>query len=207
MAAPTPLNMAAPAAPGPHPAVVLIHSFNGLEPGYRDMTDRFAAEGFVVLAVSWQTFERQPSDALVAQLVRDSLAFLEARDDVDPARLGLTGFCAGGRYTMLLLPQIEALAAGVAWYGFPYAGQTEPATLIDQLEAPMLMIHGTADRPSPIAEIYRYAEALDAAGAPFELKVYQGEPHGFMLSGGQLRLDEVAQNAFEEMVDYFRRKL
>ncbi len=199
--------MAAPAAPGPHPAVVLIHSFNGLEPGYRDMTDRFAAEGFVVLAVSWQTFERQPSDALVAQLVRDSLAFLEARDDVDPARLGLTGFCAGGRYTMLLLPQIEALAAGVAWYGFPYAGQTEPATLIDQLEAPMLMIHGTADRPSPIAEIYRYAEALDAAGAPFELKVYQGEPHGFMLSGGQLRLDEVAQNAFEEMVDYFRRKL
>ena len=69
------------------------------------------------------------------------------------------------------------------------------------------MIHGTADRPSPIAEIYRYAEALDAAGAPFELKVYQGEPHGFMLSGGQLRLDEVAQNAFEEMVDYFRRKL
>ncbi len=156
----------------------------------------------MVLAVSWQTFERQPSDALVAQLVRDSLAFLEARDDVDPARLGLTGFCAGGRYTMLLLPQIEALAAGVAWYGFPYAGQTEPATLIDQLEAPMLMIHGTADRPSPIAEIYRYAEALDAAGAPFELKVYQGEPHGFMLSGGQLRLDEVAQNAFEEMVDY-----
>ncbi len=199
--------MAAPAAPGPHPAVVLIHSFNGLEPGYRDMTDRFAAEGFVVLAVGWQTFERQPSDALVAQLVRDSLSFLEARDDVDPARLGLTGFCAGGRYTMLLLPQIEALAAGVAWYGFPYAGQTEPATLIDQLEAPMLMIHGTADRPSPIAEIYRYAEALDAAGAPFELKVYQGEPHGFMLSGGQLRLDEVAQNAFEEMVDYFRRKL
>src|SRR5687768_7451595 len=54
--------LAAPAAEGTYPAIVLIHSFNGLEEGYRTMTDRLAAEGFVVLAVGWQTFERSPSD-------------------------------------------------------------------------------------------------------------------------------------------------
>ncbi len=199
--------LAVPDAAGPHPAIVLIHSFNGLEEGYRTLTDNFAAEGFVVLAVGWQTFEREPSDETVAQLVRDSIGFLTARDDVDAERLGLTGFCAGGRYTMLLLPQIGDFGAGVAWYGFPNAGDPSPADMIGDLGAPMLIIHGTADQPSPIADIYGYATALDEAGKPFELKAYQGEPHGFMLEDGQLRTDATAQNAFGEMVSFFQRKL
>ena len=112
------------AAPGSRrkPGIVLIHSFNGLEQGYKDMADRFAADGFVVLAAGWQTFEKSPSDEVVGQLVRDSIAVLKARNDVDPNRIGLTGFCAGGRYTMLFLPTINEFAAGVAWYGFPNAG-------------------------------------------------------------------------------------
>jgi carboxymethylenebutenolidase len=199
--------VAAPAEGGPYPGIVLIHSFNGLEEGYRTMTDNLAAEGFVVLAVGWQTFERSPSDDLMSQLVTDSVAFLSEREDVDPERLGLTGFCAGGRYTMLFLPQFEAFGAGVAWYGFPNNGDPAPASFVDQLEAPMLIIHGTADNPSPIASIYEYANSLTASNKSFELKVYQGEPHGFMLAEGQLRDDEVAVDAFEEMASYFKRKL
>jgi carboxymethylenebutenolidase len=200
--------IAAPTEGGPYPGIVLIHSFNGLEEGYRTMTDQFAAQGFVVLAVGWQTFEQSPSDDTMARVVNDSAAFLSARDDVDAARLGLTGFCAGGRYTMLFLPQFDDLfAAGVAWYGFPYRGDTLPADLVGDLTAPMLIIHGTADDPSPISQIYEYATALTEAGAYFELKVYQGEPHGFMLEGGQLRTDEVAVDAFNEMVTFFQRKL
>ncbi len=204
-----PSYLAAPSEGGPYPAVILIHSFRGLEEGYKTMTDQFAAEGFVVLAVGWQTFEQSPADAVVQQLVTDSIAYLSARDDVDPARIGLTGFCAGGRYTMLLLPQVEGLAAGVAWYGFPYnpGSDQAPADLIDTLEVPMLVIHGTEDQPSPIADIYRYVTALDDAGKQFELKVYSGEPHGFMLEGSQLRTDEVAVDAYQEMVDFFTRKL
>ena len=199
--------LAAPTGGGPYPGIVLIHSFNGLEEGYRTMTDQFAARGFVVLAVGWQTFEQSPSDDTVEQLLRDSIAFLSAREDVDPARLGLTGFCAGGRYTMLFLPQIDEFGAGVAWYGFPNGGETPPASVLDQLDAPMLMIHGTADQPSPIGELYDYAQALTDAGKYFELKVYYGEPHGFMLQEGQLRTDEIAQDALEQMISFFERKL
>ncbi|MCY4145167.1 MAG: dienelactone hydrolase family protein [Chloroflexi bacterium] len=200
--------LAYPASEGIYPAVVLIHSFNGLQDGYRDMTDLFASEGFVVLAIGWQTFERSPADALVEQLLRDSIAFLGARDDVDPMRIGLTGFCAGGRYTMLLLPQIKEFGAGVAWYGFPNFGDPATATdVIDQLDSPMLIIHGTQDRPSPIADIYAYASALGDAGKDFELKVYANEPHGFMLEAGELQRDDVATDAYHEMVTYFRRKL
>ncbi len=199
--------LAAPTTEGVYPGIVLIHSFNGLEAGYKTMVDQLAAEGFVVLAVGWQTFEREPSDATVQQLVEDGAAFLSAREDVDPTRLGLTGFCAGGRYTMLLLPQSETFAAGVAWYGFPYRGETTPASLVGELSAPMLVIHGTADEPSPIADIYQYATDLTAAGADFELKVYSGEPHGFMIADGQLNESAVAQDAFDEMADFFTRKL
>ena len=200
--------LAAPDAEGPHPGIVLVHSFNGLEEGYRTMTDQFAAEGFVVLAVGWQTFERQPSDDTVSQLLQDSIAFLRERDDVMQDSIGLTGFCAGGRYTMLFLPQLGDFSAGVAWYGFPYGeDRTQPASVIDGLETPMLIIHGTDDQPSPIGDIYQYAQALDEADKFFELKVYQGEPHGFMLSDGQLRTDDVANDAFNEMVTFFDRTL
>ena len=199
--------LAAPMEGGPYPGIVLIHSFRGLEPGYHAMVGQLAEEGFVVLAVGWQTFEQSSPDDTVSQLLQDSVAFLSARDDVDPERLGLTGFCAGGRYTMLFLPQLDAFKAGVAWYGFPYSGDTTPASLIGELSAPMLIIHGTADEASAIGDIYRYATELQDAGAPFELKVYSGEPHGFMLEGGQLRTDEVAQDAFNQMADFFKRKL
>lgn len=199
---------AAPDGGGPYPGIVLIHSFRGLEQGYRDMVDRFAAEGFVVLAVGWQTFEKSPFDDTVAQLVLDSVTYLDSREDVDSDRLGLTGFCAGGRYTMLLLPQYGGVfKSGVAWYGFPYSGQTEPASLAGDLDVPMLMIHGTDDQPSPIEDIHRYAEELDAAGATYELEVYEDEPHGFMLEGGQLREDDVANDAFARMVEFFKRTL
>jgi carboxymethylenebutenolidase len=202
-----PAYLAAPTAEGPHPAIILIHSFRGLETGYQTMSDQLAAEGFVVLAIQWQTFEQSPADAVVKTLVEDSITYLQSRPDVDAARIGLTGFCAGGRYTMLLLPQIPALRAGVAWYGFPDRGDPAPVALVADLTAPMLVIHGTEDDPSPIAGIYNYAAALDDAGAEFELKVYSGEPHGFMLEGGQLRQDEVAVDAYREMADFFSRKM
>lgn len=201
--------LAAPASAGPHPAIVLIHSFRGLEAGYRTMTDQLAARGFVVLAVGWQTFEQSPADDVVKKLVEDSIALLGTREDVDKTRIGLTGFCAGGRYTMLLLPQIDGFKAGVAWYGFPNnAGSSKaPKDFVGDFKAPLLIIHGTEDQPSPIAGIYEYANALQAAKASFELKVYADEPHGFMLQGGELRQDDVGTDAFNEMADYFTRKL
>jgi len=204
--------LSAESAPGRKPGIVLVHSFNGLEQGYKDLVDKFAADGFVVLAVGWQTFEKSPSDAVVEQIVRDAVTALKSRADVDPARLGLTGFCAGGRYTMLLLPTVSDFAAGVAWYGFPNAGGSpaqpvKPIDEISQLQHPLLMIHGSADQASPIAGIFQYASALQSAGRYFELKVYQGLPHGFMVQNGQLWKTDKAEDAYQQMVGFFKRML
>ncbi|MDG6257398.1 MAG: dienelactone hydrolase family protein [Methanomicrobiaceae archaeon] len=206
-----PAYIAHPEGEAKYPTIVLIHSFMGLEPGYREMADRIAAEGFVVIAPEWQTYKQSPTDRTMEALIEDTLTYLDTRIDVDPSRFGLTGFCAGGRYTMLFLPQIEAFGSGVAWYGFPYSGgftnETAPASLIDGLDAPLLIIHGTRDEASPIEDIYRYATDLDASGRYFELKVYQGEPHGFMIVEGQLSASSVANDAYDEMVTFFKRTL
>lgn len=194
-----------------YPGIVMIHSFNGLEPGYRDLADRLAASGHVVIAPEWQTFNRTPRDEVVEELVRTSAAYLVDREDVDGDRLGLTGFCAGGRYTMLFLPGMEEFRSGVAWYGFPYSGgfndEARPADLIDGLAAPILIIHGTRDVPSPISGIFDYAAALDAAGKYFELKVYQGEGHGFMIASGERAVSFAARDAEGEMARFFERTL
>ncbi|MDN5339888.1 MAG: carboxymethylenebutenolidase [Euryarchaeota archaeon] len=207
-----PAYITTPEDGGPFPAVVLIHSFNGLEEGYRVMADRLATEGFVVIAPEWQTFEESPTDNVTEALIRDTVTYLETRPEVNSSSIGLTGFCAGGRYTMLFLPQIEEFSAGVAWYGFPYAGGqangTPPAEVIGNITDPMLIIHGTADEASPVSDIYRYATDLDAAGKYFELKVYQGEPHGFMIGeDGQMAETPVAESAYEEMAGFFKQRL
>jgi carboxymethylenebutenolidase len=203
--------LAAPVSAGKHPGIVLLHSFNGLEPGYRDMSNRIAGDGFVVIAPEWQTFSKQPGDAEVEAIVRSSISTLRSQTDVDSTKLGLTGFCAGGRYTMLFLPRMKEFGAGVAWYGFPdnpgFANDTTPASHIAELTSPMLMIHGSRDKASPIGSIYNYSTKLDAADKYFELKVYQGQPHGFMIVNGSLNRENYAEDAYTQMITFFKRKL
>jgi carboxymethylenebutenolidase len=188
-----------------------MHSFNGLEPGYKEMCDRIAGDGFVVIAPEWQTFGKRAGDPEVETVIRSSAAALRSRADVDSSRLGLTGFCAGGRFTMLFLPQLKEFGAGVAWYGFPesigFTNDTAPSSHIRELDAPMLIIHGSRDQPSPVAGIYNYSSALDAADKYFELKVYQGKPHGFMIANGSLVREPFAEDAYNGMIAFFRREL
>ncbi len=108
------------------------------------MSKTFAREGFVVIAPEWQTYTQTPRDEVVKQLFSDPIAYLKNRTDVDSTKLGLTGFCAGGRFTMLFLPQISEIKSGVAFYGFPYSepnNQTASVEFVSQLNAPMLMVH------------------------------------------------------------------
>jgi carboxymethylenebutenolidase len=208
---PYPAYLATPETEKRVPAIVLLHSFHGLQHGYKVIIDKLAQEGFVVIAPEWQTHDGKPNDDVVKQLVADCVAYLRTRVEVDCDKLGLTGFCAGGRYTMLLTPQMPEFKSAVPFYGFPYgkgfANQSAPAEFIQQLNVPLLIIHGTRDQASHIQDIYKYATALDGAGKYFEMKVYQGEPHGFMVIDGKLSQSFPAADAYWQMVSFFKRTL
>jgi carboxymethylenebutenolidase len=82
-----------------------------------------------------------------------------------------------------------------------------PVEHIGELTDPILIIHGSRDQPSPIDGIYNYTKQLDAAGKYFELKIYQGEPHGFMIVNGTLATDTSANDAYDQMIGFFKRML
>jgi carboxymethylenebutenolidase len=170
-----------------------------------------ADDGFVVIAPEWQTYGQRAGDPEVEAVIRSSVDILKARQEVDASKIGLTGFCAGGRYTMLFLPQVKDFKAGVAFYGFPYSqgntNNTMPVEHIGELTDPMLIIHGSRDQPSPIDGIYNYTKQLDAAGKYFELNVYQGKPHGFMVVNGTLATDTSSKDAYDQMITFFKRML
>ena len=206
-----PAYVAAPATGGQHPALVLLHSFNGLEPGYRTMCDEIAGAGFVVVAPEWQTYGQRAGDDEVESVIRSAVGFLQNRSDVDAARLGLTGFCAGGRYTMLFLPQMQRVRGRCRLVRLPVQrrlcerhharrvrrGPREPDAHDPRLPRPgeqhhgHLQLHAPARRSRPV----------------LRLKVYQGKPHGFMIQNGTLARDDAAQDAYSQMITFFRRTL
>lgn len=207
-----PAYVAAPKTDKLAPAIVLIHSFKGLEEGYKVVSNKLAAEGFVVIAPEWQTFNQEPDDDVVKSLVSDCVSYLKRRNDVEIGKLGLLGFCAGGRFTMLLTPQMPEFKAAVPFYGFPYgkgfANQFAPAEFVKQLNVPILIIHGTRDQASNIQDIYKYATTLDLESKYFEMKIYQGQPHGFMIKeDGELSQSFSAEDAFWQMLNFFKRTL
>jgi carboxymethylenebutenolidase len=195
-----------------YPAIVLLHSFNGMEQGYYDIVELLADEGIASISPQWQTYTQTPTDAEVKQLIADCVGYMIANHtDVNPNNIGLMGFCAGGRYTMLFLPQMTEFKSGVAFYGFPYSGgfnnESLPVNFVPQLNDPLLIIHGTGDQASNITDIYRYTQTLDNAGKYFEMKIYQGEPHGFMIVNGTLSQTFAAKDAYTQMKTFFDRTL
>jgi carboxymethylenebutenolidase len=194
-----------PAASGTLPAMIVIHEAGGLGDHIRDVANRIAALGHVVLAVDLYTREGGPPpagdvQAIMARLfsmpdatilgdLDGALEELLARDDVS-GRVGCIGFCMGGRLALLLACTSERLSAAVdCWGGFidratleaPSTPErpTPPLDLAGQLRCPLLAAVGAEDgNPSPEmgAEL---RERASASGQPVQVDVYDGAGHAF----------------------------
>jgi len=103
---------------------------------------------------------------------------------VNTAKLGITGFCWGGRQVWLYAAHNPTLIAGVAWYGPLQRPKTDtspnnPIDLVKEINAPVLGLYGGADPGIPVSEIEAMRVALKAAGKPSEIVLYPDTPHGF----------------------------
>jgi carboxymethylenebutenolidase len=138
-----------PAGPGPFPVLVVVHEIHGLTEHIRDVARRFAAEGYVGLALDLYSREGPPQrqalrdaaarNAFVASLpdrrvvgdVQAAAAFLQTRPEVRRDRVGVVGFCMGGTVTLLSACHTPDLAAAVVFYGgrliYKEITETKPA--------------------------------------------------------------------------------
>lgn len=182
------------------PTVLVVQEIFGVHAHIQDVCRRLARLGYLAIAPS--LFDRQgdvsrlPDIASIravvarvpdARVVADldaTAAWAAARGEGDPARLGITGFCWGGRITWLYAAHNPGLRAGVAWYGRLVGRSsdlppTEVIAVAGRLKAPVLGLYGGRDDGIPLESVERMRRALEAARSPSRIEVFPEAPHAF----------------------------
>jgi carboxymethylenebutenolidase len=207
------------------PVVIVIQEIFGVHEHIRDVCRRFAKLG--ALAVAPELFARQGNPATVTDmqvLMRDIVAKVPdaqvmsdldatvrwARRERGTGKLGITGFCWGGRITWLYAAHSAEVAAGVAWYGRlvgePTALQPEhPVDVAARLKAPVLGLYAGRDRGIPLETVERMQAALSAATKDSRITVYPEAQHGFHADYRASYRAEDAVPAFLDATDWFMR--
>lgn len=179
--------LAKPAGAGPFPALVVIHEWWGLNPQIREVTDQFARDGYVALAVdlyrgrvtqdppeAHELMRGLPEDQAIRDL-KAAVAYLKARSDVRGDKIGSIGWCMGGGYSLALAINQPDLAACVVYYGRLATDQN----LLGQIEAPVLGHFGEQDRGIPPSAVRAFERDLKTLGKDIQIHIYPGAGHAF----------------------------
>ena len=180
--------LAMPGGPGPHPALVVIHEWWGLNDWVKQQADRFAGQGYVALAIdlyrgdvatkpeeAHELMRGVPDDRAKRDLL-SAQAFLAGLEGVDKDRIGVIGWCMGGGYALELAQASETLAAAVICYGHL---ATEEDSL-KSIHAPILGIFAAEDRGITPDSVKAFDAALKKLGHAVEVHEYEGVGHAFM---------------------------
>ena len=176
-----------PHAPGRHPALIVIHEWWGLNDWIKHEAAGYAAQGYVALAVDLYHGQVATTPDLAHELsrglpqdqgVRDltsALAWLAARKDVDPNRIGAVGWCMGGGFAIDLAVAAPTLKAVAVNYG---ALPTDRNSL-EQIHAAVLGNFGGMDRGITPDSVHAFETTMASLGKPVDAKIYSDAGHAF----------------------------
>jgi carboxymethylenebutenolidase len=205
------------------PTILVVQEIFGVHEHIKDVARRFAKAGYLAVApelyarqgdVSMMTMEEiRPIVAKVpdAQVMSDldAAAAWAAKNGGDAKKLGVTGFCWGGRIVWLYAAHNPNLKAGVAWYGRVEGQGTalqpkNPIDLVKDVKAPVLGLYGGADAGIPNEGVDRMRAALKAEGKKSEIHTYPDTPHGFNADYRPSYRKEAAEDAWKRALAWFR---
>ncbi len=183
--------LAEPPGDGPHPAVLLIHEWWGLNEGITVLADALAAQGYLALAADAYRGEvtDQVARALVlrtsipeSQVFADldaALDYLSGLDQVDSTRIATMGFCFGGGHSLQLgLRESERLALTIIYYG---AVVTNPDLLRPLTQdTAVLGVFAEEDQTIFPEDVLEFEAALNSLDVPNEITIYEGVGHAFL---------------------------
>ncbi|HEV2472327.1 MAG TPA: dienelactone hydrolase family protein [Chthonomonadales bacterium] len=218
--------LAVPKTAGKRGSVIVIHEIFGLTDHIKDVTCRLAQAGFTALGVNLFTREGAPPptsggfaplmqfvsaipDRQILDDLKAAMAYLRALSN---GKVGVVGFCWGGRISMLLDASAPDLNAAVAYYGRISGEKTanQPAFPIDvvaQMRAPLLGHFGAQDTGIPPAEANKLREALKAHHKTAEIFEYQDAGHAFNNDTRESYRPAAAHLAWQRTLDWFRKYL
>lgn len=223
-----PVYRAQPAGRTGLPVVLVVSEIFGVHEHIADVARRFAKAGYLALAP--ELFVRQgdaQSYGEIAKLMQEVIAKVPdaqvmgdldacvawaAANGGDTGRLGITGFCWGGRITWLYSAHAP-VKAGVAWYGRLVGNNTDltprhPVDVAGSLKGPVLGLYGGQDAGIPLDTVDKMKSAL-AAGGPAarqsEFVVYPDAPHAFHADYRPSYRKEAADDGWKRALDWFKK--
>jgi carboxymethylenebutenolidase len=220
-----PAYRARPAGAGSHPTVLVVQEIFGVHEHIKDVCRRFAKQGYCAIApelyarqgdVSKYTDYRDIVSNVVskvpdAQVMSDldAAARWADKNGGDAKRVGVTGFCWGGRIVWLYAAHARDLKAGVAWYGRLVGSSNElqpvyPIDVAAKLEAPVLGLYGGKDDGIPMPDVEKMQAALAAARSPSKIVVFPDAPHGFHADYRPSFRPDAAKDAWQQCLAWFK---
>ena len=229
MTGPVPAYRAMPEKGGKLPVVLVVQEIFGVHEHIKDVCRRLAKLGYFAIAVDLyhrqgdvtKFTDNQEIFAKVVNFVPDSqvmsdldasVVYAESTGKADTSRLGVTGFCWGGRITWTYCVHNPKVKAGVAWYGrlvAPAKAALQPAypvELAPHLKVPVLGLYGGEDASIPVANVEQMRGALKSAGnTTSEIVVYDGAPHAFYADYRPNYRKEAAEDGWKRMQAWFKK--
>ncbi|HEY5754657.1 MAG TPA: dienelactone hydrolase family protein [Steroidobacter sp.] len=217
---------AMPAKGGPFPVILVVQEIFGVHEHIKDVCRRFAKQGY--FAIAPEMYYRQgdvsklksieeirPIVAKVpdAQVMSDldaTVDFAQKSGKGDVAKLGITGFCWGGRIVWLYAEHSKQLKAGVAWYGRLVGDPTEnqpkhPVNIAADLKAPVLGLYGGKDQGIPLDTVEQMRTAMAKAKVASEIVVYPESPHAFFADYRPSYVEADAKDAWQKALAWFKK--
>jgi carboxymethylenebutenolidase len=209
--------LAIPDTPGPHPAVLLIHEWWGLNEGIVVLADALAAEGYTVLAADAYRGKvtsqipralylrlTTPEEQVFSDLVA-GLAHLRGLESVNAGRVASMGFCFGGGQSLQLgLRESENLAMTIIYYGRLV---TEPELLRPLTNSqPVLGVFAENDQQIFVDDVLEFEAALDSLGITNQITIYPNVGHGF-INKENFNQPGTAGDAWQEAIDFLDENL
>jgi carboxymethylenebutenolidase len=222
-----PAYRAAPAGKTGLPVVLVVHEVFGVHEYIADTARRFARAGY--LAIAPELFARQGDPSSYGELAKlmsevvartpdaqvmadlDGAVKWAAANGGDASRVGITGFCWGGRITWLYAAHAN-VKAGVSWYGRLVGQASEltprhPVDIAAQLKGPVLGLYGGADAGIPLDTVEKMKAAL-ATGTPAarasQFVVYPDAPHAFHADYRPSYREAAAKDGYQRALDWFK---
>lgn len=226
---PVPAYRALPEQGGKLPVVLVVQEIFGVHEHIKDVCRRLAKLGYFAISVELyfrqgdvtKLTDNQEIFAKVVNHVPDSqvmsdldaaVVYAESTGRADTSRLGITGFCWGGRIVWTYCVHNPKVRAGVAWYGrlvAPARAPLQPAypvELAPYLKVPVLGLYGGADAGIPVEHVEQMRAALKAAGnTTSEIVVYDGAPHAFYADYRPSYRKEAAEDGWKRLQAWFKR--
>ena len=224
-----PAYRAAPAGKTGLPVVLVIQEIFGVHEYIADTCRRFAKAGYLAIAPELYARQGDPSAygemakllAEVVSKVPDAQVMADLDGAVkwaganggDTGRVGITGFCWGGRQTWLYAAHSKNIKAAVAWYGRLVGASNEltpknPIDIAASLNGPVLGLYGGADTGIPLDTLDKMKAALaagNAASRASQFVVYPDAPHAFHADYRPSYRKDAAEDGWKRALEWFKK--